>query len=57
LSSGGFAVTLENTPLRANNRNPLLSGLIAGGPALREPLLALLQPHLHPASIQAAGKV
>jgi myo-inositol-1(or 4)-monophosphatase len=57
LSSGGFAVTLENTPLQANNRDPLLSGLIACGPALRDPLLALLQPHLRPASIQAAGKV
>ena len=56
LSSGGFAATLENTPLRANNRNPLLSGLIACGPGLREPLLMLLEPHLRPAITQAPGK-
>jgi myo-inositol-1(or 4)-monophosphatase len=43
LSGGGFVTTLENTPLRANNRKPLLSGLIAGGPYLREELLALLE--------------
>ena len=43
LSGGGFATTLDNAPLCANNRNPLLSGLIAGGPNLREDLLALLE--------------
>lgn len=53
LSSGGFAVTLENSPLRGNDRNPLISGLIACGPNLREPLLALLEPHLRPAISQA----
>lgn len=56
LSSGGFAVTLENSPLRANDRNPLISGLIACGSGLREPLLALLEPHLRPATSQAASK-
>jgi myo-inositol-1(or 4)-monophosphatase len=50
LSGGGFVVTLENTPLRANNRNPLLSGLIAGGPNLRDPLLALLESDIQIAS-------
>ena len=43
LSGGGFVTTLENAPLRANNQNPLLSGLIAGGPNLREDLFALLE--------------
>ena len=43
LSSGGFVTTLENTSFRANNRQPLLSGLIAGGPHLRNELLALLE--------------
>ncbi|HMK21602.1 MAG TPA: 3'(2'),5'-bisphosphate nucleotidase CysQ [Terriglobales bacterium] len=49
LSGGGFVTTLENKPFRANNRNPLLSGLIACGPQLREPLLTVLDPHLRPA--------
>ena len=40
--AGGFVLTLEKTPLRCNNKNPLLSGLLAGGPQLRDPLLSLL---------------
>jgi myo-inositol-1(or 4)-monophosphatase len=48
-SAGGFVATLDNTPLRCNNRNPLLSGLLAGGPFLREPLLAALEGHLQAA--------
>jgi myo-inositol-1(or 4)-monophosphatase len=46
LSSGGFVVTTENVPFRGNNRSSLLPGLIAAGPNLREPLLAMLEPHL-----------
>jgi len=46
LSSGGFATTLESAPFRANNRQPLISGLIAGGPHIRNGLLALLEPCL-----------
>ena len=45
-SAGGFVATLDNAPLRCNNRNPLLSGLIASGPFLRDPLLAALEGHL-----------
>jgi myo-inositol-1(or 4)-monophosphatase len=56
LSSGGFVATLDSTPFRANNRNPLLAGLIACGPGLREPLLALLQPHLRPAPSRAGSR-
>jgi len=48
-SAAGFVATLNNTPLRCNNRNPLLTGLMASGPFLREPLLAALEGHL-PAS-------
>ena len=55
LSSGAFVSTLENAPFRANNRNPLLSGLIACGPNLRQPLMDLLEPYLRPAS-QAVSK-
>jgi len=42
-SGGGFVCTLDNLPLRCNNQNPLLSGLIACGPGLREELTAMLQ--------------
>jgi len=53
LSSGGFVATLDNAPLRCNNRNPLLSGLLASGPFLREPLLSALEGHL-PAAASGA---
>jgi myo-inositol-1(or 4)-monophosphatase len=50
-SAGGFVTTLENAPLRCNNKNPLLSGLVAGGPLLRNnELFALLDRY-----IQTAG--
>jgi myo-inositol-1(or 4)-monophosphatase len=45
-SAGGFVATLDNAPLRCNNRNPLLTGLMASGPLLRDPLLAALERHL-----------
>jgi len=45
-SAGGFVATLDNAPLRCNNRNPLLSGLLACSPLLKDQLLALVQPHL-----------
>src|SRR5208283_2034184 len=48
-SAGGFVSTLENCPLECNRRNPLISGLIACGPLLREPLLSLLENHMQPA--------
>ncbi len=46
LASGGFVTTLENTAFHANHKNPLISGLIAGGPYLRAELLSLLESHL-----------
>lgn len=45
-SAGGFVSTLEKTPLTANRRDPLLSGLLASGPFLKDQLLALVEPHL-----------
>lgn len=48
-SAGGFVSTLDNTPLQCNRKNPLLSGLLASGPFLREELLTSVQAHL-PAS-------
>jgi len=53
-SAGGFVATLDNAPLRCNNRNPLLSGLMASGPRLREPLLSVLAGHLPAATSSAA---
>jgi 3'-phosphoadenosine 5'-phosphosulfate (PAPS) 3'-phosphatase len=44
-SAGGWTLKLDHTPLRCNQKNPLISGLLAGGPFLREPLLALLDRH------------
>ncbi len=56
-SAGGFVATLDNAPLRCNNRNPLLSGLLASGPFLRDPLLSALEAHLRvAASTPARGK-
>ncbi len=49
LSSSGFLGTLNGSTFRANSRDPLLSGLIASGPQLRDELLKLLEPHLQPA--------
>jgi len=45
-SACGFVSTLERTTLTANRRDPLLSGLLACGPFLRDQLLALVEPHL-----------
>jgi myo-inositol-1(or 4)-monophosphatase len=45
-SAGGFVSTLEKTDLTANRRDPLLSGLLACGPLLKDQLLALVEPHI-----------
>ena len=45
LSAGGFVSTLERTNLTANRRDPLVSGLLASGPFLKDQLLALVEPH------------
>jgi myo-inositol-1(or 4)-monophosphatase len=49
-SAGGFVSTLENTPLQCNRKNPLLTGLLASGPFLKDELLAAVQGHLPAAS-------
>jgi len=51
LSAGGYVGTLDNQPLRCNNKSPLLSGLIACGPLLKDDLLALVADHL-PAEVR-----
>jgi myo-inositol-1(or 4)-monophosphatase len=45
-SAGGFVSTLERTTLTANRLDPLLSGLLASGPFLKDKLLALVEPHI-----------
>jgi myo-inositol-1(or 4)-monophosphatase len=45
-SAGGFVSTLDKTRLTANRRDPLLSGLLASGPFLKNQLLALVEPHI-----------
>ncbi len=45
-SAGGFVSILEKTGLMANRRDPLLSGLLASGPFLKDQLLALVEPHI-----------
>ena len=45
-SAGGFVRTLDGQPLRCNNRNPLLSGLLACGAGMQDPLLSLVEDHL-----------
>jgi myo-inositol-1(or 4)-monophosphatase len=46
LSAGGFVSTLEKTDLTANRHDPLLSGLVASGPFLKDELLALVKSHI-----------
>jgi myo-inositol-1(or 4)-monophosphatase len=45
-SAGGFVSTLERTSLQANRRDPLLSGLLASGPLMKDKLLELVGPHI-----------
>jgi myo-inositol-1(or 4)-monophosphatase len=46
VSAGGFVSTLQKTELTANRRDPLLSGLLACGPLLKNQLLTLVEPHI-----------
>jgi myo-inositol-1(or 4)-monophosphatase len=45
-AAGGFVSTLEKTDLIANRRDPLLAGLLASGPFLKNELLTLVEPHI-----------
>jgi myo-inositol-1(or 4)-monophosphatase len=53
-SAGAYVSTLEKTIFTANHRDPLLSGLLACGPFLKDQLLALVGSHL-PAAERARG--
>lgn len=50
LSAGGFVSTLEKTSLVANRRNPLLSGLLASGPNLKDDVIAITDPYVRVAA-------
>ena len=54
LSAGGFVATLDHAPLRCNNKNPLISGLLASGPGLRDELLAVVESHIEPAILRSS---
>jgi myo-inositol-1(or 4)-monophosphatase len=45
-SAGGFVSTLEKTDLICNRCDPLLSGLLASGPFLKDELIALVEAHI-----------
>jgi myo-inositol-1(or 4)-monophosphatase len=49
VSAGGFVQTLQR-PLSCNRKNPLIDGLIACGPLLKDDLLQFLAPHLQTGS-------
>ena len=46
-SGGGFVQTLS-APFSCNRENPLIDGLVACGPFLKDELLEFLAPHLQP---------
>jgi myo-inositol-1(or 4)-monophosphatase len=48
LSAGGFVQKLDRTDLKCNQKNPLISGLIACGPFLQSELMAKLGGHVDP---------
>src|SRR5215472_9601969 len=45
-AAGGFVRSLTNCSLTFNKENPLISGLVAGGPHIREQLSSLIHPHI-----------
>ncbi len=47
-SAGGFVATLQDTALLCNNKSPKISGLVAGGPFLKDDLTALIRQAQNP---------
>ena len=50
-AAGGFVVALEGAPLSLDPPDALLSGLVAGGPGLRQELLEVVAAARQPAKI------
>ena len=48
-SAGGFTSTLDGSPVVFNNRKPKLTGLLAGGPGLKNEIVALTSAAEKPA--------
>src|SRR5262245_11340934 len=44
-SAGGFVRTLDGSPLKCNQKNPLLPGMFACGPKMADELSALVREH------------
>jgi myo-inositol-1(or 4)-monophosphatase len=55
LSGGGYVATLDHAPLHCNRKHPLISGLLACGPNLRDDLLAALDGHIEPAILKSSN--
>lgn len=45
-AAGGFAGTLDFSPPEFNHKSPLLRGLVASGPRLRDEMIAFLRPYV-----------
>jgi myo-inositol-1(or 4)-monophosphatase len=56
VASGGGFVQALNGPLSCNRENPLLDGLIACGPGLKDELLQFLAPYLNSANRESGVK-
>jgi len=56
LSAGGFVSTLDHAPLRCNNKNPLITGLLACGPNLRDSLLAAVDGRIEPSVLKSSPR-
>ena len=54
-SAGGWTLKLDQSPLRCNQKDPLISGLLAGGPFLRDALLVMLDRHAQTAGADKKG--
>ena len=52
LAGGGFVRRLEGEPPTFNNPSPLMTGLIAGGPNLRQEIDLLLEDHLRSPAVR-----
>jgi myo-inositol-1(or 4)-monophosphatase len=46
ISAGGFVCTSEKSRLVANRRDPLLPGLLAGGPYLKDQVIKIAEPYV-----------
>lgn len=55
-AAGGFVCKPDQTLLKCNQRDPLIPGLLAGGPLLRTDLLKAVHNYVHPALEPASNR-